>query len=171
MDVEPSFGASNSPPEVHAARMRVLNGEQLEGDRELVLAFCEAHFSEWSSDERADFDTEEWVQRSAVAVWQEMEQQRIKVEQKQRVAKEKKEDRERMQTLTKELADVEIAESSHITDREFPSRPSGFEPTSSDDDLERDLRMEFEAQWEEERMDQAREAVGAMKIVDDGASR
>ncbi|KAL8908323.1 MAG: hypothetical protein Q9207_000851 [Kuettlingeria erythrocarpa] len=171
MDVQPSFGASNPPPEVHAARMRVLDGQQLEGDRELVLAFCEAHFSEWSSDERADFDTEGWVQRSAEMVWQEMEDERIKVEQKERVAKEKKEERKRMQTLTKDLADVEIAESSQLTDLDFASRPSGFEPTSSEDDLERDLRMEFEAQWEEERMDQAREAVGAMKIVDDGASR
>lgn len=171
MNVQPSFGASNPPPEVHAARMRVLDGEEMEGDRELVSAFCQAHFSEWSSEERAHFDTEAWVQRSAKMAWQEMEDERLKVEQKERVAKEKKEERKRMQALTKELADVEIAESSHLTDREFPSRPSDFDPTSFEDDLERDLRMEFEAQWEEERMNQAREAVGAMKIVDDGASR
>ncbi|KAL8744972.1 MAG: hypothetical protein Q9184_007931 [Pyrenodesmia sp. 2 TL-2023] len=164
MDLQPSFGASNPPPEVHAARTRLLDGEELEGDRELVMGFCAAHFLEWTPEQRIEFDHESWVQRAAQTAWLEMEE----AEQSRRVQSEKEEDEKKMQHMTNELSVVEIAEKSRFADTEQLSRASNTEPTSFEDDLERDLRQEFEAQ---ERMDEAQEAVGAMRIVDDGTRR
>lgn len=164
MDLQPSFGASNPPPEVHAARTRVLDGEELEGDRELVMGFCDAHHAEWSPEQLADFDHEGWVLRAAQTAWLEMEEE----VQRKRVQREKEEEEKKMQHMTNELADVEIAECSRFADCEPPSRASDTGPTEFEDDLERDLRQEFEAQ---ERMDEAQEAVGAMRIVDDEAPR
>ncbi|KAL8922450.1 MAG: hypothetical protein Q9208_005172 [Pyrenodesmia sp. 3 TL-2023] len=166
MDLQPSFGASNPPPEIHAARLRVLDGKGKEGDRELVVGFREAHYVEWTPEQRTDFDTEGWVQREAEKVWNEMETARKQAEHTERVEREKAEEKKRMQSLTEELADVEIAENTRFADCEPHSRAPETGPTTPEDDLEHDLRQEFEAQ---ERMDEAQEAVGAMSIVDDEA--